>query len=167
MVVGLLGILKAGGAYVPLHYEHPPARLHHQLAKAGARAVVTQEALLGRLPGFEGEILCLDRDRAALEREPADTPNSGVSHDALAYVIYTSGSTGAPKGVAVTHGNLVNYAADIIRRLGAETEPLSFGLVTSISTDLGNTSVFGALCSGGTLVLVSPAAAADPGALAA
>ncbi len=31
MIVGLLGILKAGGAYLPLNFEHPPARLAHQL----------------------------------------------------------------------------------------------------------------------------------------
>jgi amino acid adenylation domain-containing protein len=165
MVVGLLGILKAGAAYVPLHHEHPPARLRHQLVTAGAGVLVTQETLLDRTAPFEGAVVCLDRDRAELQGEPAGAPEIGVSHENLAYVIYTSGSTGAPKGVAVTHGNLVNYAANIAGRLGAE-HPLSFGLVTSISTDLGNTSVFGALCSGGTLVLVSPDAAGDPGAFA-
>jgi acyl-coenzyme A synthetase/AMP-(fatty) acid ligase/acyl carrier protein len=40
-------------------------------------------------------------------------------------------------------------------------------MVTAISTDLGNTAVFPALCSGGTLVLVSPAAASDAAAAAA
>src|SRR5207302_4994075 len=166
MVVALLGILKAGGAYVPLHYEHPPARLRHQLLAAGARAVVTQAELLGRLPEFEGEVVCLDRDRGALQREPSNAPESDVSPENLAYVIYTSGSTGTPKGVSVTHRNLVNYAASITRQLDADGERLSFGLATPISTDLGNTSVFGALCSGGTLVLISPAAAADPGSFA-
>ena len=82
-------------------------------------------------------------------------------------MIYTSGSTGTPKGVGVTHANLVNYATFIAARLGADAEPMSFGVVTSISTDLGNTSVFGALCSGGTVVLISPVVAADSGALAA
>ncbi len=167
MIVGLLGILKAGGTYVPLHHEHPPARLCHQLAAAGAIAVVTQEALLERLQGFEGEAVCLDRDRDAIERESAEPLEGEARHEHRAYVIFTSGSTGAPKGVDVTHGNLANYAADIVRRLGADEQPLTFGLVTSVSTDLGNTSVFGALCSGGTLVLVSPTAAGDPGALAA
>jgi amino acid adenylation domain-containing protein len=166
MVVGLLGIMKAGGAYVPLHHEHPPARLQHQLNTAGARALVTQEALIGGLPQFDGEVVCLDRDRTELQGEPSSDPQSGVSPDGLAYVIFTSGSTGTPKGVSVTHGNLVNYATFMAGRLGADREPLSFGLVTSISTDLGNTSVFGALCSGGTLVLISPAASADPGTLA-
>ena len=40
-------------------------------------------------------------------------------------------------------------------------------MVTAISTDLGNTAVFPALCTGGTLVLVSPATAADAAAAAA
>lgn len=164
MIVGLLGILKAGGAYVPLHYEHPQARLGHQLEAAGARVIVTQEPLLGRLPDSGGEVICLDRDRAELDRESPGTPTAEVSPENLAYVIFTSGSTGVPKGVEVTHGNLANYAAYITARLGADEEPLAFGVVTSISTDLGNTSVFGALSSGGTLVLVSPVAAADAGA---
>jgi amino acid adenylation domain-containing protein len=166
MVVGLLGILKAGAAYVPLHHEHPPARLRHQLATTGASVVVTQEGLLERLANFDGEVVCLDRDRDALACEPDSAPAGGASREDLAYVIYTSGSTGTPKGVSVTHGNLANYTAHIVAALDAGREPLSFALVSSISTDLGNTSVFGALCSGGTLVLVGPDVAADPGGLA-
>jgi amino acid adenylation domain-containing protein len=162
MVVGLLAILKAGGAYVPLHYEHPPARLGHQLSTANAKAILTQQGLLARLPDFAGEVICIEHEQGAA----AEPPEVEVSPEHLAYVIYTSGSTGTPKGVGVTHANLVNYATHIARELGADREPQSFGLVTSISTDLGNTSLFGALCSGGTLVLISPATASDPGAFA-
>jgi amino acid adenylation domain-containing protein len=167
MVVGLLGILKAGGAYLPLNFEHPPARLQHQLRETGSPALVTQQAVLGRLPAFDGEIVCIDRDRASLDSEPTEAPEALGSPDDLAYVIYTSGSTGTPKGVGVTHANLVNYVEAIASQLGADTEPLSFGMVTAISTDLGNTAVFPALCSGGTLVLVNPAVAADTAALTA
>ena len=163
MVVGLLGILKAGGAYVPLHYEHPAARLGRQLAAAGATTIVTEEALIHRLPEVSGEVICLDRDRAALDGEEAHVPDSGVTPENLAYITFTSGSTGAPKGVLTTHANLANYARDIARRTGADSSPLAFGVVTSISTDLGNTSLYGALSSGGTVVLIEPAAAADPG----
>jgi amino acid adenylation domain-containing protein len=167
MVVGLLGILKAGGAYLPLNFEHPPGRLAHQLSESGASALVTQEALLDQLPAFDAEIVCLDRDREKLDAEPADAPDVSVTPQNLAYVIFTSGSTGAPKGVAVTHGNLANYVHSIGALLGAVERPLVFGMVTAISTDLGNTAVFPALCLGGTLVLVSPAAAADTAAAAA
>jgi amino acid adenylation domain-containing protein len=167
MVVGLLGILKAGGAYLPLNFEHPAARLQHQLRETGAPALVTQQAALERLPAFEGEIVCLDRDRDSLDSEPTEAPDALGSPDDLVYVIYTSGSTGTPKGVGVTHANLANYVDAIVSRLSADTEPLSFGMVTAISTDLGNTAVFPALCSGGTLVLVTPTVAADTAALTA
>jgi amino acid adenylation domain-containing protein len=164
MIIGLVGILKAGAAYIPLNYEHPKARIAQQLSTAGARAIVTIDDLVARLPECDAEVVSLDRepDRAAIDT----APELEIGGDDLAYVIYTSGSTGQPKGVAVTHANLANYAADIVARVGADREPLSFGAVTAISTDLGNTSVFGALASGGTLVLVSPERAADAAALA-
>jgi amino acid adenylation domain-containing protein len=161
MIVGLLGILKAGGAYLPLNFEHPPARLAHQLRETNAPVLVTQESLLARLPEFEGQVVCLDRDRESLDGEPTTPPEVAVSPDNLAYVIYTSGSTGTPKGVGVTHGNLANYVHAVSARLGADEAPFAFGMMTAISTDLGNTAVFPALCTGGTLVLVSPGAAAD------
>ena len=50
MVVGLLGILKAGGAYLPLDPNYPRERLAFMLADAGAPVLVTQSALLDRLP---------------------------------------------------------------------------------------------------------------------
>jgi amino acid adenylation domain-containing protein len=167
MVVGLLGILKAGAAYVPLHPEHPAVRLKAQLEVAGAQALVTQAPLLAALPEVAAATMCLDRDRTELDSLPSTPPlpDEGTPDD-LAYVIFTSGSTGAPKGVAVTHRSLAGYAIEIGRRLGAIDEPVSFGLVTSIATDLGNTSVFGALASGGQLVLVDAVAAADPFQLA-
>src|SRR5262249_10907276 len=113
MIGGLLGILKAGGAYLPLNFEHPEARVDHPLREAGVEIVVTEEALLGRLPALQGQVVCLDRERESLAEEQATPPDVTVTPENLAYVMYTSGSTGAPKGVGVTHGNLVNYVQSI------------------------------------------------------
>src|SRR5262249_36924300 len=54
MVVGLLGILKAGGAYLPLDPAYPQDRLAFMLADAGAPVLITQSALLDRLPAYDG-----------------------------------------------------------------------------------------------------------------
>ena len=75
MLVGLLGILKAGGAYLPLDPGYPAERLAFMLADAGAPVLVTQSALLDRLPAHGARIVRLDADcarhRGAAHERPA------------------------------------------------------------------------------------------------
>ncbi len=169
MIVALLAILKAGGAYVPLNYEHPPARLARQLRDAGASVLVTEQRLLDSLPTLDATAVCVDRDAEAIAARSSDGPGRLATVEDLAYVMYTSGSTGTPKGVAVTHGNLASYAASIAARLSAEDDPagLVFGVVSAISTDLGNTSIFTPLVSGGAIRLIGAEASMDGELLAA
>ena len=125
MVVGLLGILKAGGAYLPLDPNYPPERLAFMLADAGAPVLVTQQALLERLPGIGGDaaaagrrLVRLDADWPAIARQPDTAPQLTLDPANPAYVIYTSGSTGTPKGVVVAHRQIVasNAARSTIYR---------------------------------------------------
>ncbi|HEX6804481.1 MAG TPA: amino acid adenylation domain-containing protein [Terriglobales bacterium] len=164
MIIALLGILKAGGCYVPLLPENPKGRLAHQLSETGAPVIVTEERHLERLPDYPGKIICLDRDRALLRGEPVSDLDSHVSPQNLVYVIYTSGSTGTPKGVAVRHFNLVNYSHFICQRLKVDQWPagLHFATVSTIAADLGNTSIFPALISGGCLHVISFETAMSP-----
>jgi amino acid adenylation domain-containing protein len=108
MVVGLLGILKAGGAYLPLDPSYPHERLSFMLMDAHAPVLVTQRALAARLATQGTQLVCLDTDAAILARQSLVDPRSEVAIDDLAYIIYTSGSTGQPKGVQITHKNLLN-----------------------------------------------------------
>ncbi len=68
----------------------------------------------------------------------------------LAYVIYTSGSTGQPKGVMITHGALVDYFHGIVSATNIR-ECRSFGHISTIAADLGNTILYTALLMGGTV----------------
>ncbi|HEX9371585.1 MAG TPA: condensation domain-containing protein, partial [Roseiflexaceae bacterium] len=111
MVVGLLGILKAGGAYLPLDPNYPRERLSFMLSDANAPVLVTQQALLDKLPELATEdrhVVRLDADGPLMAREPATAPNVPLDPRHPAYVIYTSGSTGTPKGVAVEHASLAD-----------------------------------------------------------
>ena len=100
MVVGLLGILKAGGAYLPLDPAYPQERLAFMLADAGAPVLVTQSALLDRLPAHGARIVRLDADWPTIAQHSTTAPAVALDPHNTAYVIYTSGSTGTPKGVA-------------------------------------------------------------------
>ncbi len=172
LMVGILGILKAGAAYVPLNFEHPRARLAHQLHETGASVVVTLATLASLVPDDAATVLidpAGDLAAASPTRVHLDSP---VTPEDPAYVLYTSGSTGTPKGVVVTHANLVNYATYLAERLevAAGVEPgagLRCGVVSAISTDLGNTCIFPPLLSGGCVELVAAETAMDPFAFAA
>jgi amino acid adenylation domain-containing protein len=157
-VLGLLAVLKAGGAYLPLMVGMPPERLDHQLSRAAAPVLLTEEKLLGDLPESDrGKALCFDRDRAEIDRQAPDNLEPINDPEDLVYVIYTSGSTGSPKGVAVRHRNLVNYTTFLCQRLGVEQgrgAGLCFATVSTLAADLGNTCVFPALVSGACLHVI-------------
>ncbi|MET0397696.1 MAG: amino acid adenylation domain-containing protein, partial [Longimicrobiaceae bacterium] len=156
MLVALLGVLGAGGAYVPLDPAHPADRLAWVLEDAGARVLLTQERWAERFAGFAGAALRLDADRAGLEREPPEAPESGAAPENLAYVVYTSGSTGRPKGVGVEHRSV----AALLHWLAGEVRPEERAVVlasTSLAFDVSVAEIFDTLCGGGRLVLVDSA----------
>ena len=152
MVVGLLGILKAGGAYVPLDPAYPADRLAYMMEDSGVRLLLTQSHLRPTLAVADG-VQLLSLDTADLQKEPSHAPAVNTHADHLAYVIYTSGSTGRPKGAQLTHRN--------VARLLTATQPwFDFGPQDvwtnfhSYAFDFSVWEIFGALCTGGKLVVV-------------
>jgi amino acid adenylation domain-containing protein len=165
LVVGMMGILLAGGAYVPLLPDLPPARLAQQLQSSGARLVVTSSPHRDRLPSTV-PLVCLDTDSAPLAAQPDTMPVCAATPASLAYILFTSGSTGVPKGVGVTHGNLVHYTRAIAHRLDLDLDgsaPWHGATVSTLAADLGHTSVFPILCASGTLHVVPAMVSRDAG----
>src|SRR5205823_4144043 len=152
----LLGILKAGGAYLPLDPNYPRERLAFMLADAGCPVLVTQSALLDRLPddATHRQIVRLDADWPTIARRPDTAPALDLDPRHPAYVIYTSGSTGTPKGVVVAHQQIA--ASNATRALFYTDVPTPrFLLLSSIAFDSSVAGTFWSLLSGGTLVLSS------------
>src|SRR5690606_34421474 len=70
-----------------------------------------------------------------------------------AYMIYTSGSTGLPKGVAVTHAGLRNFAAEQVQRFGLDTSTRALAFA-SPSFDASVLELLLAVGAAGTMVIV-------------
>ena len=153
LLEGALAILKAGGAYVPMDPGYPAERLAHYLSDSGAPVIVTERALLDRLPAHSAQLLMLDSD-ARLADAPETNPLGGAGPDDLAYVIYTSGSTGKPKGVMVEHRNVANFFTGMDARIRHDP-PGVWLAVTSINFDISVLELFWTLARGFKIVLTS------------
>lgn len=132
LIVAIMGILKSGAAYLPFEPEYPEDRVTFMRTDSRCKVLV-DDALLEQVSGYPDTNL-------PLVNEPTD----------LAYVIYTSGSTGQPKGVMISHRALVDYFDGIVKATNI-TECHSFGHISTIAADLGNTILYSALLLGGTI----------------
>lgn len=150
VIIGLLGILKAGGAYLPLDPSYPADRISYILENTNAKAILTEDHLLTSLDKTTIQKYAIDSiiNHSVID-EIIVLPK--VKSADIAYVIYTSGSTGNPKGVPITHKNIIN--STLSRTNFYDQNPSAFLLMSSISFDSSKVGVFWSLCSGGTLVI--------------
>jgi amino acid adenylation domain-containing protein/non-ribosomal peptide synthase protein (TIGR01720 family) len=163
--VAMLGTLMAGGAYVPLDPQHPAARVAEILDDSQCALVITEQALLDRLPSCLAQVVIIDTEWPRIAENSWEAPRTTIAPQQAAYVIYTSGSTGKPKGVCVSHGNAAWLAASL-----AVLFDLPAGLrVLQFASPVFDMSVWEwliGLTNGGVLVLAPPDTSREGDALA-
>ncbi|HVU67145.1 MAG TPA: amino acid adenylation domain-containing protein, partial [Ktedonobacteraceae bacterium] len=168
VVVTLLGILKAGGAYVPIDPTTPRERRTFILGEIQAPIMMSQEHLLPALVGETARVICLDRDREMLAREPVHDPVHTLTPRNMAYIIYTSGSTGQPKGVMIEHSSVANLIEALKRTVYTREQetPLRLGLNAALTFDVSVGQLVQLAC-GHTLHIIPQDVRFDPGAFVA
>jgi long-chain acyl-CoA synthetase len=138
------GCLTLGAIDVPIYSTQTPAQVCYILKDSGARVLFIQnkaayervaEAIrdcsqLEHIVFFHGEVETTERYLSLAELETrgetldegrpelADDLARAVRPEDLATIIYTSGTTGDPKGVMLTHSNLVSNLIDSSAHLG-------------------------------------------------
>ena len=160
-VISLLAVAKAGAAYLPIDPSYPPDRIAWMLNDAMVAALITESAVIDRLPSHWVQIIDLDDDAEMIEASPGTAPERQSRPDNLAYVIYTSGSTGTPKGVGLSHRGIASLLHSQIAHFGVtvESRVLQFA---SMSFDAAFWECCMGLLSGACLVL-APSHALVPG----
>ncbi|WP_371800529.1 amino acid adenylation domain-containing protein [Streptomyces sp. NBC_01732] len=115
LLTALLAVVKAGAVYAPLNTTDPDSRLVQILADTQAPVLLTDQALSDHqvVQDADARIIVLG-DTTDLDRLPATAPTHAIHPDQPVYAMFTSGSTGVPKGVAVTHRNVADLAAQTV-----------------------------------------------------
>lgn len=157
MLVGILGVLKLGAAYIPQHVGVAPARqLQHIVSAAAVDVVLTLSRFESEIPAFDSpvSVLCIDKVMKLphMPFSPRSVMCRPVTSNDVCYIIFTSGTTGAPKGVQVTHGNVVNVLLTAPMNLGM-APGIKVSQILSVAFDMGAWEILGALCNAATLVI--------------
>ncbi|MBZ0155099.1 MAG: AMP-binding protein [Alphaproteobacteria bacterium] len=165
-VVSLFAIMKAGGAFMMIPPATKPEKLRFILNNSRAKVLITQESryetvvaarcpyperviVAGTVPGGHPAPLSLDE---ILRNGPGNTVSPRCIDLDLASIIYTSGSTGYPKGVMLSHRNMVSAAHSIVTYLETSEDDRIL-TVLPLSFDYGLYQVLMGFMVGGTVVL--------------
>lgn len=183
-VVSMLGASAAGCVFVPVNPLLKPDQVAHVLRDSGARCLVTT-ALRARSLAADSvapvaDVILVDEpDPAPSDRtialrvhrwqelditRPDDdavpaTAAKGVDTD-LAALLYTSGSTGLPKGVMLSHRNLLEGAWGVAEYLRYDPSDRILAALP-LSFDAGLSQLTSAWSAGATAVLLNYLTAHD------
>ncbi|WP_328185479.1 class I adenylate-forming enzyme family protein [Marinobacter sp. OP 3.4] len=122
LVLAVLGVLRAGAIIMPLNIREQAPGLRYMLEHSDARAIIHDADQAGKLPapdelpGLRHRFAVGGDDETSepfdnlLKDTGTDLPLPVIREEDPAVILYTSGTTGIPKGVILTHLNIVHSA---------------------------------------------------------
>jgi len=174
-IIALLGIMKADCCHVPIDTSSPVARVTKILESSEPRFVLGVDAaanLLRQPLDWDKRPHSLEigwmedssavaeglqaaftwKDLSAYSDEPLNFRNTASDP---AHILFTSGSTGEPKGVVITHSNVIHFIEWAIRYFAIDSSD-RLSCHSPLHFDLSYFDIFAAFACGAELHLVPP-----------
>ncbi len=146
-----LGVVKSGAAYEPLDPSYPAERLNYMMQDARCRLLIAERSLLPLVAEYQGAVLFIDE----IQQLPP-VPQNLLKHprgEDTVVLLYTSGTTGKPKGVMLSHRNILYFALAHVQNLQLQSD-CAMAFYASYGFDAHIADLYPAFCSGAALHVI-------------
>ena len=152
-LVAYLGILKSGNICVPLNFDIEQSNLDYIIKTTESSTIFIAKRLIPKL-NFNTDKYLIDEDKLSqlVNNQKLDKGNFDFGENKVAKIIFTSGSTGEPKGVIISHQNIISNTNSIIEYLKLTSKDI-MGVVLPFYYCYGLSLLHTHLKVGGSLVL--------------
>ncbi|MEW6529826.1 MAG: AMP-binding protein [Thermodesulfobacteriota bacterium] len=166
LILAYFGVIKGGGVVVPVNPLYTSGEILRILKNSGARWLISSYSLADRANDMRSSAPALERVlvkgeteslEATLERECGalqPRPDEKVGADDLAFIFYTSGTTGEPKGVMLTHRNVVFGGGNTAQNYGLREDDVALVCLPLVHVFANASPLLGTLNSGGCVVVI-------------
>jgi long-chain acyl-CoA synthetase len=150
-----LGLPAAGLVIVPINARHALPEIRYALQDAGVRVLFADRPVDG-IEDLGVDVVAMDEEYEDLlaAADPVPWPDDRDEDD-LAGIFYTGGTTGSPKGVMLTHGNLIANAFAFMA-CWPFTRETSWLVVAPLFHAAGTIGALATVWSGGAHVVLGP-----------
>jgi fatty-acyl-CoA synthase len=162
MVIAMFATARLGSIFVPVNTRLAPAELAYVLEHSGACLLLVEDALVATTEdpsvlGLEVDTVVFTRSAgsglAALMANDDSVIDESVGLDDVFMIQYTSGTTGRPKGVMLTHGNVVWNVYNLLVDIDMGSHEIALVTAPLFHTAALNQVLFPIILKGGTALI--------------
>ena len=150
LIIWILGIIKLQATYMPIDSENSIEYVGHMIEECNVKYIVGANA---EVKEHFSNVYFLDKHiymNSAVDKFNIKSKGDG---DDNAYIIYTSGSTEKPRGIAISHNNLL-HQVDSLQKWGGFPPYASVLLAAHYCFDVSIQQIFFPLLSGGKIYIL-------------
>lgn len=155
-IVAMLGAVYSGNFYTPTSTNFPSKKIESLVNILNPSIIITNSSYQDNLINIgisEDKIICYDlinfnQDTTLLKNNVKQLIDTD-----LIYTYFTSGSTGIPKGVTISHRNVVNFIEAACRIMPIDQNTI-FGNQSALHFDITTQDLYTTLKQGSTMIII-------------